>query len=672
MDSATPRTPSAWRPFFEDGLGKRYHSAGPGGEPLDLLVLRDEFAAIPSFESALRDRVSAFTAFQHPSYARTRGVARVGERTSALAVASDRVPGVRLSNVLATVEQQLLPLDLNATMCAIRQLACAVAMLHERMPGIAHGAIAPERIVIASDGQLVIVDHVFAPALEQLHLSPEQYWNELRLPLSRFSIQPRLDQRTDVLQLGMVALALILGRPLRGDDYPEKVGALAELAAIGTATGRVEPVPALVRAWLARTLQLDARETFASAVEAWGELEQILSGDDDATSFSSLRALMAGYAPAAPPVAPAAPIPTPQRVDAVSSHSPVLGLVSASAEADAPARRLSEQEAELHVTTSIPWWRRRSVAAAVVFVALACGGAFAGRWYLVQPAAAEASGTLAIDTNPRGVAVVVDNQPRGFTPVTLALAAGSHVVELLADGGTRTIPLTITPGGTVSQFIELPKVAVLTGQLQVRTEPLGARVSVDDVPHGVSPLVVEGLAPGTHIVELVNDAGSVRQEVIVHAGATATLVVPMITPQRVAASGWISIVAPVDVQVYENQRLLGSSRIERIMVPTGRHELEIVNEPLGYRSTVTVNVSADKVSPVQLDWPTGLIAINAQPWAEVWIAGQRIGETPIGRLALPVGPHDVVLRHPEFGERVVHANVTLTAPTRLSVDLRKQ
>ena len=99
------------------------------------------------------------------------------------------------------------------------------------------------------------------------------------------------------------------------------------------------------------------------------------------------------------------------------------------------------------MTNNPPWWRRRSIAAAAAFILLAGGGALAGRWYLVQPAAAEASGTLVVDTNPHGVAVVIDHQPRGFTPVTLALAAGSHVMELIVDGKPRTIPLTITAGG---------------------------------------------------------------------------------------------------------------------------------------------------------------------------------------------------------------------------------
>jgi hypothetical protein len=277
-----------------------------------------------------------------------------------------------------------------------------------------------------------------------------------------------------------------------------------------------------------------------------------------------------------------------------------------------------------------------------------------------------------VNTNPAGIAVVIDGQLRGATPMTVSLPAGQHTVELVTDEGRRTIPVSIAAGGQVSQFIELPKAAAVSGQLQVRTEPSGARVTVDGRPAGRSPLTVEGLTPGSHTVLLENDLGSITENVTIEAGTTASLVVPLTGPQGVPVSGWISVNAPVDVQLYEGQRLLGSSKSERIMVSVGRHELEIVNEPLGYRAMRTVQVGPGQLSSIRLDWPKGSMALNALPWAEVWVDGERVGETPIGNVSVPIGSHEVVFRHPELGEKVSTATVTLNGPTRLSVDLRKK
>jgi hypothetical protein len=236
------------------------------------------------------------------------------------------------------------------------------------------------------------------------------------------------------------------------------------------------------------------------------------------------------------------------------------------------------------------------------------------------------------------------------------------------------MPVDITAGAQATQYIELPSLRSTGGQLQVRTEPAGAQVTVDGVARGTSPLTVGDLAPGEHAVVLSSAAGSSRQTVTVQRGATASLVVTLAAGDTTPASsaGWISINAPVGVQLFENGRLLGTSATDQIMVPSGRHELELVNEQLGYRVARSVQVPPGKVASITLELPKGTLALNAVPWAEVWIDGERAGETPIGNLSLTIGPHDVVFRHPDLGEQHHTAMVTLKGAGRLSVDLRKK
>jgi hypothetical protein len=259
-----------------------------------------------------------------------------------------------------------------------------------------------------------------------------------------------------------------------------------------------------------------------------------------------------------------------------------------------------------------------------------------------------------------------------MTPLTAILTPGLHKVELVTQGERRSIPVSITAGGHVSQFIELPKSPAGVGQLQIQTEPAGANVTVDGQLVGTSPLTRDSLAPGVHRITLANDLGSIERDVTIEAGITSSLVVPLQSTEGSLPSGWISVRTPVDVQLYENRQLLGSSRTSRIMVPAGRHELEIVNERLGLRLARTVTVTAGQATPLKLELPKGALSINALPWAEVWIDGDRIGETPIGNMSVPIGTHEVLFRHPELGEEVHRTTVTLNAPTRLSVDLRKK
>ena len=317
--------------------------------------------------------------------------------------------------------------------------------------------------------------------------------------------------------------------------------------------------------------------------------------------------------------------------------------------------------------------RTRFIAAAAVVLALTSGGVMAARRYLASPATVTpATGTVVVNTDPSGAAVVVDGQAHGTTPMTATLNVGQHTIEISQDSVRRTLTVNVTANAQISQFVEMPKAAAGTGDLQVRTDPSGAKVSVDGQLRGMSPLTVPGLAPGSHTVVLENDLGSVHEDVTVQAGATASLVVPMKAPQGAPVSGWISITAPAELQIFENQRLLGSSRTDRIMVAAGRHDIEFANDALGYHSSQSIQVAPGQVAKVKPDWPQGTIAINATPWANVSLDGQEVGETPVGNTTVPIGTHEVVFRHPQFGEQRITATVTASTPTRLSVDMRKK
>ena len=47
-----------------------------------------------------------------------------------------------------------------------------------------------------------------------------------------------------------------------------------------------------------------------------------------------------------------------------------------------------------------------------------------------------------------------------------------------------------------------------------------------------------------------------------------------------------------------------------------------------------------------------------------------VGETPLGNLPVTIGPHEVIFRHPQFGEKRQAVSVTLNAPVRVTVDMK--
>jgi len=205
-----------------------------------------------------------------------------------------------------------------------------------------------------------------------------------------------------------------------------------------------------------------------------------------------------------------------------------------------------------------------------------------------------------------------------------------------------------------------------SGSLDVQTVPSGARVVIAGQARGTTPLTVRGLAPGTHEVTLSTSERTVTQQVEVQAGRPSMLVVPM-SGGAVAESGWIAVRSSLPLRILERGRVVGTTESDRIMLPAGRHELEFVNERLEVRVPQSVTVPGGREVAFDVALPNGQISLNAQPWAEVYVGGSRLGETPLGNVSLPVGDHDILFRHPQLGERRQTVTVRATTPTRVSV-----
>jgi hypothetical protein len=136
------------------------------------------------------------------------------------------------------------------------------------------------------------------------------------------------------------------------------------------------------------------------------------------------------------------------------------------------------------------------------------------------------------------------------------------------------------------------------------------------------------------------------------AGAKAAILAPLgaALPANVPAGGWITVESSEELQVLEGGKLLGSSRMERIMVPAGAHDIELRNDAAGFTTTRSVQVQPGKVARVAVQLPDGSLSLNAVPWAEVWLDGQRVGETPVGNVTVRAGTHELIFRHPQHGE----------------------
>ncbi len=296
--------------------------------------------------------------------------------------------------------------------------------------------------------------------------------------------------------------------------------------------------------------------------------------------------------------------------------------------------------------------------AAVVAVVLTLG--VSARAYWLKTVSAPKVGTAVLESLPSGAQLLVDGQPMGTTPLTTTLPAGTHRVDFKYRGKTRTMDVVVPQGGRAAELVDwTPKT---TGRLQVNSEPAGARVVVDNVARGVTPLTLDDLALGTHSVALESGAGSVKRSVNIKADEAATL-------SETIYAGWLKVFSPFDLTITEGTRSLRLDERYQVLLSPGSHELHFENRALGYKDVRRVEIQPGITTPLSIVAPRSTLTLTTSAPAEVLIDGVSVGRTPLTGFSIELGTRDVQLKSPA-GDRRFPVAVTVK-PVVLDIDLSK-
>jgi len=313
-----------------------------------------------------------------------------------------------------------------------------------------------------------------------------------------------------------------------------------------------------------------------------------------------------------------------------------------------------------------------AIVAGVVAVAVITVVAVPRMRALVAPSPVHGQLAVLSDTPAR---VSIDGTDRGPTPIEVALDPGPHAVRVSSGPDSETLTVMVTAGTREVHHVHAAPskpVAAETGSLRITTREAGARIVLDGEFRGLTPMSFAALTPGVHHVAVVMRGGSVRRDVTIEADRTIDLeLMPTAPAESAAVGGWLAVSSPFDVEIWDNGAFIGSSRTARVMLSPGSHSIDLVSPLLGFRDRRTVAVIAGQTVPLRLVAPQGTLSVNAMPWADVWVDGKKVGETPIGEIPLTIGSHDVLLRHPDLGERNVQSVVRVGEVTRVTQDLRK-
>lgn len=694
-----PRAVSVSTAGYEDGLGRRsVRFDREIGGMLECLQLRPELWA---FEATLRQRAEAIGRLEDERFVRVRDIER---GSPGLTVVSELVPGGRLIDILEARQiDDSAAFGIDAALGFLLRVLPALSTLHST--GIAHGALAPGRIVVTPAAQIVLLDGIYGSALERLNLSRAALWNSLGVLSLPFAGASRFDRRSDVMQAALCAVTLALGRQI--DEAPTQgslsglVREVTELAQIragarfsqGVLEFLTATLPVTGRApdmatddavtFVERLASLIGEDEAHAAFEALTRYESnpekalTFETDDDAfdddkeeildleadPESSSLdeevddvvtdddededEALAEEPEPAPLVVTPPAPaIPA----------APVQQAPAPTVAAAPPAPVVAPPAPSVTPLTPVVPAAQSSPATPPYMAPVPPSPPVVAPPIAVAPPPIAPVGPAPVHVPPPP-AVPVQTTPPGAIPVAPSIAASSALPiinpPVVAPPSPPPIAITVAPPSPVRVRPEPPAgytpAAVPDAAPPVRALPFVDRAAPEEpakfpwkiAAAAVVVLAVAGVAGWT----FYPDRPEAKRTEAIAIEETPPAAIPAPTTGKV---GMLSIESqPAGAKVLLDGKEVGVTPLTLEAVQPGRRTITITNGTATIRRIV--RIEAGRTASLDVPIYSGWVAVFSPIPLDIATGGTTIGNTDTGKIMLPPGKHVLTLSNREFG-----------------------
>ncbi len=284
---------------------------------------------------------------------------------------------------------------------------------------------------------------------------------------------------------------------------------------------------------------------------------------------------------------------------------------------------------------------------------------------VTQPEAVIMDSTeVTIRTTPSNATVIIDGNWAGRSPIEnrpLPVKDTPLRIELV---GYRdyTDTLRLNRDEAFDKAVSLTE---KTGDLRIISTPPGATIYLDGKSTGLStPATLDNLSViKKHRIQLrlsgfnagnITDAEVIEDSVRTISHSFSLLMSPLTIVSN-----------PVGAEIYMDGKLMGSTPKSFSSISHGNHSVEL--RKAGYINRLTdLSVPApDHLFEASLEkLPPGMLIIQVQPYAELWIDGEMREENAVYfSMSLDEGAHEIELRHPQY-ENILK---TLTITSRDTV-----
>jgi len=268
------------------------------------------------------------------------------------------------------------------------------------------------------------------------------------------------------------------------------------------------------------------------------------------------------------------------------------------------------------------------------------------------------TGSLNITSSPTGATVTVDGTTYGTTPELVSgLSAGSHSVGVSMTGyQTYSGTASVTAGTETPVNVVLTPVSPTTGSLSITSSPSGATVTVDGTGYGLTPVVVSGLSPGSHTLELSLTGYQAYSGTATVTAGVQTPVNVVLTPVS-PTTGSLSITSsPSGATVTVDGTGYGTTPAIVSSLSPGSHTLGLsLTGYQAYSGTATVTAGVQTpvnvvLTPEPVGEPGYLTLFTFPNKAIVTVDGTVIGTSPLMDAAISPGIHTLKVSASGYSE----------------------
>ncbi|MEM6732781.1 MAG: PEGA domain-containing protein, partial [Myxococcota bacterium] len=253
------------------------------------------------------------------------------------------------------------------------------------------------------------------------------------------------------------------------------------------------------------------------------------------------------------------------------------------------------------------------------------------------------SGSLDVRTIPPGATVYLDGVAVGQTPTQIDTLRPEVVYELQVElEGYDPIARSVVLEQAQPSALELihldPSAPKGAGMLTITSDPPGARVQVVG-RSGSEVAPARFVLPAGPAHQLTADLDGFSQanlEVKLDDGERATRRLVLI-----ASFSRLSLNSEPKAEVFVGEKSLGSTPLESVELPAGENILVLRNERLGIEKQLRLDLPPGALLEENVVLSKGTLEFVANPWADVYVDGRKVGTTTMLHLAVYEGAHQV-------------------------------